>query len=444
MLSPGTIVAISSATGTGSRMIVRLSGPAALSLAHELTGDDIPHAAAVRRTVRFNRLAVPAWIYAFRGPRSSTGEDVVELHIPGNPLLARLLMSHLLACGARSAEPGEFTARAYFNGKMDLSAAEGVAAAIAARSEAQLQAARQLLAGELANRVRPILDGLAETLALLEVGIDFVDEDVTFLSNAEVEQRIRASIEQIKSLGRDAVQIEPLSHEPTVVLVGRPNVGKSTLLNALASRERAVVSNVAGTTRDIVSQEVALPSGTVRVWDVAGVEHVATTGSHAMASIERQMQERTRTAIESADVVVLVDDVLVTGDIKRLELPRSPHLTIYTKIDLPNRLAVGNFESVHVSAKTGQGLSELRDRLNYLCFGETERRGLAINARHLQHMTDAVESLMRGLKANANDVGTEIVAMELRHALDDLGAIVGSVSPDELLGRVFSRFCIGK
>ncbi len=425
-------------------MIVRLSGPAALSVAEELTGDEPSHTAAVCTSIRFDYLTVPAWLYAFHAPRSSTGEDVVELHIPGNPLLARLLMSHLLSHGARAAEPGEFTARAYFNGKLDLSAAEGVAAVIGARSEAQLQAARQLLAGELANRVRPMVDAIAETLALLEVGIDFVDEDVTFLSATEVDERISSVMGQVRSLQNESSRIEPLSHDPTVVLVGRPNAGKSTLLNALAGIERAVVSDVAGTTRDIVSHEIALRRGTVRVWDVAGIETARTTDAIAITSIERQMQERTRSAIESADTVVYVDDSGVPERLAVLNIGREPDLRVFTKADLAQRVTVASPATVHVSAVTGQGLTELRARLDDLCFGSAERSGLSLNARHLQHLADASQALTRAMEANANSVGSEIVAMELRHTIDDLGAIVGSISPDELLGRVFSRFCIGK
>jgi tRNA modification GTPase len=450
MLTGDTIVAISSATGPAARMIVRLSGPDAVRFATSIAPSIATpsHATAMRVTLAFAGLQVPgAWLYSFTAPRSSTGEDVVELHLPGNALLAKLLVNHFLAGGARAADPGEFTARAYFNGKLDLTAAEGVAAAVSARSDAELTAARQLLAGELANRVRPIIDTVAETLALLEVGIDFSDEDVTFLSPSEVEERLAAATCQIASLTTDAARIEPLSHEPTVVLVGCPNAGKSTLLNALAGRERAVVSPVAGTTRDVISAEVVLRRGIVRMLDVAGLERqppAADPSRNVQEDIERAMQTRARETIERADVVLRVDDVLAMGTSWKNDIGREADLTVITKADLPYCLHAHSFNAIHVSARTGQGLDLLRDRLDAICFGGAERATLTLNARHTDHLAKATASLERARNANANAVGVEVVALELRDALDELGAIVGSISPDELLGRVFSQFCIGK
>src|SRR5271170_1090774 len=242
MFSDDTIAAISSAIGPGARMIVRLSGPQSLEIAERLCpGESIQATAAKYAMLDFASLRCPAWIYTFRAPASYTGDDLIEFHLPGNPLLARLFLDHLRSDGARPAEPGEFTARAYLCGKMDLTAAEGVAATIAAANQEQLDAARQLLAGELANRLAPVMQSLADTLGLVEVGIDFSEEDVTFLLTDDLRRRIESADRDLAQLLDESDRFDDLVHQPRIVLVGRPNAGKSTLINALANRPRAVI-----------------------------------------------------------------------------------------------------------------------------------------------------------------------------------------------------------
>ena len=438
MVSGDTIVAISSAVGPAARMIVRASGPDAARFASLLSSNAPGDAhTATRMTLRFADLSVPATLYVFLAPRSYTGEDLVEFHIPGNPLLARMLLDHLTADGARPADPGEFTARAYFNGRIDLTEAEGVAATIAAGGERELRAARQLLAGELATRLRPVTDLVAETLALVEVGIDFADEDVTFLSSAQVAERVARADDLLRDLLDSSSRFERLTHEPAVVLVGRPNAGKSTLLNALAGHERAVTSPVAGTTRDVLTADVALRRGIVKLTDAAGIE---PTSSPDDDPIQRQMREHALRAVESADAVVLLKDA--TDDQPDLELPRAADLAVLTKSDLRRSPR----DALHVSAKTGENLDALRDELDRLAFGPVAATGasLALNARHLQAIAEARAALDRAAERVATGDGAELVALDLRESLDALGGIVGMVSPDELLGRIFSAFCIGK
>lgn len=443
MNSPETIAAISSAVGPAARMIVRVSGSAAGELARRIIANerdttDWKGGAAVQCRVW---PGVAAWVYWFVAPRSYTGEDLVELHLPGSPLLARMVLERLVRDGARHAEPGEFTARAYFNGRMDLTQAEGVACTIAAQSERELRAARQLLAGELARRLQPVMDELAQTLALVEVGIDFSDEDVTFLSADQVRERCARATAALSAILQKSARFERLSHEPAIVLVGRPNAGKSTLLNALAGSERAVVCDVAGTTRDAIWAQVRLPRGMARIIDVAGFEKPpAEEAETPQQQIERQMQSQARRAMEEADAVVWVEEAGRPEG--RMEVGRGVDLAVRTKVDLLGSQDDGGEEVVVVSAKTGEGLAELRARLDRLAFGAESGAGLAINSRHVTALSEAIAAIGRAVEALG--FGSEIVAMELREALDSLGSVVGKISPDDLLGLVFSRFCIGK
>lgn len=431
------------------RGIVRLSGPESFQLVGGLIGDaGETMRGAGERVVTLGDLSVPVWVYAFAAPHSYTGQHVVEVHLPGNVLLVRWLMEALIAGGARAAEPGEFTARAYFNGRLDLTEAEGVAATIHAHGQAELDAARQLLAGELARRLRPIMDRLGETLALIEVGIDFSEEDVTILSSEQVTERLVEIDGLLEHLLADSVRFAPLTHQPHAVLVGRPNAGKSTLLNALAGSSRAITSAQAGTTRDALSAEVALPRGIIMLSDVAGLEEeiaerIPSGSADVHAGIAAAMRRRAMATVEAADFVLLVQDH--TDKRPPVPLGRTPHLHILSKQDLAasHPSPVMAHPCVGVSVHSGAGLEALRATLDGLIFGaEAPRATLALNDRHLQAVREARSALNRARKAPAGAV--ELLALDLRAALDALGSIVGAVTPDDLLGTIFSTFCIGK
>ena len=446
MNSGDTIAAFSSPVAPAARIILRLSGPEAIELAGRLSEGELPEPpSAARGRLGVNELRFPAWIYLFGAPRSYTGEDLVEFHLPGNPLLAQMTLQYLLRLGARLADAGEFTARAYFNGRIDLTEAEGIAATIHASNQQELSAARQLMAGELSRRVEPVIDEVAQTLALVEAGIDFSDEDVSFLSPAQASERIAKADRALEDLLRDSARFERLSHEPTFVLVGRPNAGKSTLLNALAGHERAIVSPVAGTTRDVLSAPITLARGVIRLIDVAGLEHAdelpEQSAADPQAHIHRQMQDHARRAAQSADRLVLLRDI--TQNEADPMLPRKPDLVVLSKADL-NDSACGSRDSyLAVSARTGDGMDKLRAALDELAFGATASSAkLALNARHVQAIEEARIALAHA--ANQTSATPELLAMELREALDALGRIAGRVTPDDVLGRVFSTFCIGK
>ncbi|MCC6240928.1 MAG: tRNA modification GTPase [Phycisphaerales bacterium] len=496
MITGDTIVALSSTPGPAARCIVRLSGPEAVRFVQQMIENPLPLAefsSACRVAIRLETknengpenksaaktgdLRVPGvWLYHFAASRSYTDEEVIELHLPGNPWLARQVLDRLIHAGARQAEAGEFTARAYFNHRIDLTRAEGVAAMVSAVSERQRRAARQLLAGELSDRLRPIREQIIQTLALLEVGIDFSDEDVTFIATDRLLERLTGAAAELQNLIDHSVRLERLSHEPTIVLVGQPNAGKSTLMNALAGHERAVVSDIAGTTRDVLSAEVDLPAGRVVLLDAAGIDFdnssVAplvdmnpsaaadqSSDRSPQAAIERDMRSRSLRAIKQADVVVLVIDgqnaVIPAGFQQILAIEQSPDLIVLTKGDLvagatnwplPCGATLGAPAStpvLSVSALTGQGMEQLRHQLSSSAFGLTLADDvLALNARHVRAIQAAIHALELAGSAAAD--GTEMVALGLREALNELGSILGSVSPDELLGEIFSQFCIGK
>ena len=423
-----TIAAISSAVGPAARMIVRASGPGATDILRQLC----PSSGGLRTTLHLAGMRLPVWALRFVAPHSYTGEDLFELHIPGNPLLARLLLDEMIRLGARGAEPGEFTARAYFNGRIDLSQAEGVAAVVSAANQAELDAGRRLMAGELSRRLRPIMDRLAELLALIEAEIDFSDQDERFIRDGELRETLGTIRSQLEELLGQSPRLSRLSHEPRVALAGRPNAGKSTLLNALSESARAVVSPGAGTTRDALSAPVCLERGIIRLVDMAGLEETA-----GGAEIESQMRRRALEELERADVVVLVRDV--ADLLPPLELPREPELTVVTKIDLKPR---GGYASAFrgVSAVTGENMEGLRRALDSLAFGSSIGGELALTVRH----TQAIESATDCLNRAGSNGATELIAAELRAALDSLGQVLGDVTPDDILGRVFSTFCIGK
>ncbi|MGH7177625.1 MAG: tRNA modification GTPase [Tepidisphaeraceae bacterium] len=428
-----TIVAISSAVGPAARMVVRVSGSQSVRIVASLC--DSATIGASRSVVRFRGLELPLWIYRFAMGHSYTGDDLIELHLPGNPWLVQMLLDEIISRGARQAQAGEFTARAFLNHRIDLTQAEGIAAVVAANNQAELQAARRLLAGELARRLTPVRESITETLALVEADIDFSDQDISFLSRDDLGARISVAARSLRRLLDESPRFEQISHEPKIVLAGRPNAGKSTLLNALSGGQRAVVSDTPGTTRDVIWSHVELSRGIVRITDVAGIDDAPPDAGDEIAG---SMARVARRAIETADVLVLIRDC--TDSRPPVTMSRTPDFEVSSKCDLGR----GCDGTVAVSATSGVGLEELRHRLDELAFGGAcaSSDGVALNARHVREVGDGCAALDRA--AAVLDAGPELLAAELRDALDHIGHVLGQVSPDDLLGRIFASFCIGK
>ena len=444
-----TSLAVSSPQGgAGVRAIVRLSGPDAWTLARRVTDLPAETAPGWRPTrLSVGGLSLPAAALLFRGPRSFTGQDVAELHVANSPALVGMLIETLLRAGGagagrvRLAEPGEFTARAFFNGKMDLTEAEGIAATINAGNETQLRAAARLRQGDLHRWIARLAGELADLLALIEAGIDFADEEEIRLVDAG---RVREALARLSGeihgqLGA-AVRIDRLALPPTIVFIGKPNVGKSSLINALSASERSIVSPIPGTTRDMLAANMAGPRGEVRLLDAPGAE--APTDE-----LRRKMMDARAGALLDADLIAEVLDA--PGPAPSGDDCGTPRVTIWNKADLFAGPVPGARPWQVVSAKTGRGIAELRAALaTRVAQDQTaDASRLALNHRHRVLLQEAGRRLhaagaLAGGAAGARQ--PELLAAELRQALDALGRITGAISPDEVLGRIFSQFCIGK
>ncbi|NBC10833.1 MAG: hypothetical protein GVY24_03745 [Planctomycetes bacterium] len=436
-----TIAAVSSPPGRSYRGLIRLSGAAAVEGLNAILAtparDDASH---TLQAVRLADPPIPALLTVFRGPRSYTGEDVLELQVPGNAALLERLLHQLTAAGARLAEPGEFTFRAYVNGRLDLTRAEGVAATIRAESDAQLNAANLLRDGKLAEASRTLVDDLGQALALVEAGIDFVDqEDVVPITAGDLRQRVAGLHQALDALLRRSRSWGALDALPRVVLVGPPSCGKSTLFNALLGHERAVIHDLPGTTRDVLAEPMKLPTqrGMVEVMlvDVAGLDA-------AEALLDREAQAAARRAIDAADLLLLLGESPLT-------LPEStPTLRLEPKADVVEPRGVG----LPISAVTGHNLDALRERIaQHIGQRGVSAAGdaLALQPRHEAALREARDQLAAAgqlLDHETADALTapELIAGRLRAALDALASLGGELTPDDVIGKVFATFCVGK
>lgn len=442
-----TIIAVSSPPGRSARGLLRLSGPATEGVLAQLLAE-VPASPRLMHTVRLRAPlpVIPALLVRFHAPASYTGEDSAELQVPGNPsLLARILERAVDGGLCRLANAGEFTFRAFQNGKMDLTQAEGVAATIHAHNEAQLRAAGELRRGTLAKQTEAQVAALGRALALVEAGIDFTDQDdVVPISPADLDgalEKLETSLAGLLGRSRAWGTLDAL---PRVVLVGRPSAGKSTLFNALLGRTRAIVHAQPGTTRDALEEHLRLPAGEeIVLVDIAGLDD-------AQSALDAAAQEQAQAAIGRADVVVAVDDA--TAPQEAWPDFHCPVVHVATKADLAAGGAGGPGQ-LGICAPQRQGLDALR--LALAAALKTRRQSaradeLALQPRHSQALREALAHL-RGARATLGPhagshfiPSIERVAGSLRAALDALAGLGGTLTPDEIIGKVFAEFCVGK
>lgn len=468
-----TICAIATPVGEGGIGIVRLSGPDSLVVASQVVRlrSGHPLSSVSSHTLHLADLVFPvsdrkkdiraahgqapisglldeALVVYMRAPRSFTAEDVVEIQSHGGVLILETLCRLCTESGARMAEPGEFTKRAFLNGRLDLSQAEAVLDTIRAKTVAGLHMAQRQLRGDLSFEVEEARASLLMVLAHVEAGIDFVDEDISFLQREELTRIVREASGIVRKLEGTAQQGRILRDGACVVILGRPNVGKSSLLNRFLKEDRAIVTAVAGTTRDVIEECIDLEGVMIRLVDTAGLRDTEDI-------VEQEGIKRTRAAQDEADLIVVVLDgsVPLTNDDRALlsAIRDRKHLIVLNKSDLHHPVEMDDLLAGHptypMSAKTGVGLDEVKAALRAQLVSagfETAESVTVTHVRHRDALRRAGESLGQALESVERGMAGELVSMDVRAAADALGEITGAITTDEILSRIFSEFCIGK
>jgi tRNA modification GTPase len=442
-----TIAAAATPPGPAGVAIVRLSGPHALEIASAVAGKlPAPHEARLRvLSDEDGEILDRALVLVFPAPHSFTGEDTVEFQLHGSPVLTTLLLRRLTALGAREAGPGEFTRRAYMNGRIDLAQAEAIADLIASASVSAARAAMRSLEGEFSARVMALVEATTQVRIRLEAGLDFPEEGVDHFDETQLAGQLDALQIQIGALYGEAQQGRALRDGLSIVIAGAPNAGKSSLLNRLAGYEAAIVTEIPGTTRDLVREDILIDGMPVKVADTAGLRDDADR-------VEAEGIRRARAAMSRADLVLLVEDATAAGDDDHLQsLPEgTPVLLIRNKIDLSGEVPAEDQDAagrscLRLSALTGAGMELLRARLKAVAGYSPDAGGsFSARRRHLDALARAADAIRTAADLLAAGHSTELAAEELRLAQHSFGEITGEFTTEDLLGRIFSEFCIGK
>ena len=441
-----TIAAIATASGAGGIGVVRVSGPLAASIATQILGQcPAPRYAAYLPFYDANQVLIDRGIAIFyQNPHSYTGEDVLELQAHGGTALMQLLLARCVALGARQAEPGEFTQRAYLNDKLDLAQAEAVADIINATTVEAARSAVRSLSGEFSNSINAVLAKLINLRMYVEACLDFPEEEIDFITQGKVAEKLQAISVELKSVFIKAKQGSLLREGMHIVLVGQPNVGKSSLMNQLSGEEVAIVTPIAGTTRDAIKNTIQINGLPLHIIDTAGLRDTKD-------EVEKIGIARTYQALQSAQVaLILVDAVHGIGAEEKSILDHLPHeitkIWVHNKIDSTTEIAkiakIADETHIYLSAKTGDGVSLLKQQLLHIAGYQQNAEGIFMaRARHLVAMQNVDVNLRQASQLINN---AELVAEELKLAQEALSSVTGKFTPDDLLGEIFSKFCIGK
>jgi tRNA modification GTPase len=444
-MSHDTIVASATPPGRGGVGIIRLSGPRAYAIAMNINGNkELKPRVATFCSFYSETLIDQGLMLYFKNPHSFTGEEVIEIQAHGSPIILDMLVKSCIQAGARMARPGEFSERAFLNNKIDLTQAEAIADLIQASSQTAARMALNSLQGEFSNKINQLNEQIVNLRLYVEAAIDFPDEEIDFLSEGKVAKLLKRILDELDAIRSQANQGVMLREGLSLVIAGRPNAGKSTLINRLAQREVAIVTEIAGTTRDVMREHILLDDIPLHIVDTAGLRE--STDVVEKEGIKRAWQE-----LKKADCVLLVVDInnpdqhhLLNKEVKVALPDEVPIITVFNKIDTVGHSAEIQDHTVYLSAKSGEGMDNLKHIIKHVVgYQPNEGRFLA-RRRHLQALDDAKKIITMGQKQLSEHCAGELLAEDLRVAHRVLGEITGEFTSDDLLGRIFSSFCIGK
>ena len=468
MIPQDTIVALASPSGAGAIAVIRISGKEALTIAaavfQSVNGKEITkqrtHTLHLGHIVDDHKVIDQVLLSIFKGPNSYTGENTIEISCHGSTYIQQQIIQLLLRKGCRMANPGEFTLRSFLNGKMDLSQAEAVADLISSDNEASHQIAMQQMRGGFSNEIAKLREELLNFASLIELELDFAEEDVAFADRTQFQELLNRIEFVLKRLIDSFAIGNVIKNGIPVAIVGEPNVGKSTLLNALLNEERAIVSEIAGTTRDTIEDELVIGGIGFRFIDTAGIRETVDV-------VESIGIKKTFEKIEQAQVVLFIIDSLqliidnenkVKIEIEKIKnkFPQKPLIVVINKIDslnptqkelLSTKLSIINYPLfIEISAKEKQGIEELKNQLlSFVNTGALRNNDTIVtNTRHYDSLLKALEEIQKVNHGIQTDLPSDLMAIDIREALYHFGMITGQVTNDELLGNIFANFCIGK
>ena len=445
-----TIAAVATPPGFGAISIIRVSGPDTFRVADLIFEGKRKISESESHTIHYGRLVNTlgntmddVLISVFRAPNSYTGEDSVEINIHGSPFIAKVVLEELIRFGLKLAEPGEFTKRAFINGRLDLSQAEAVADVIRSSTDASLRGARNQLDGLLSQKVSELRALLTNLSSFVELELDFSEEDIKFMGKEKLNAGIDEIIKEIDALLSTYSFGRIIRDGINVVIVGQPNVGKSSLLNYILKESRAIVSHIPGTTRDIIREEVSMDGILIKLYDTAGIRF-------SEDEIEKEGVNRSREAVKNADIVVFLGDVdrgfseEIFKEISDLSIS-GKIFKVMNKADLDVNSAFN--AEIKISAKTGLGIKELLKKIKDSALSSSsfsEKTAIISTLRHYNCLEEARKNLLNAKDSISQEMSGEFISVDLRSAEQSLAEIIGVVTSDDILNNVFSKFCIGK